>query len=375
MQILQIGPWSLTPNMKWPYLYFKGDPRYSMGLSCETPIEGKLILSYGENYESFKYSIEDPEPSKLHFFRLTNLKADTKYYWKLSSSNPNINVEFLDKIYEFRTAPKTAEKKAFKFCVLGDTRTDILGNTLHSHLIKEIIKAKPNFMINVGDMVLGPGISWHWDRFFYEVRGCAQNGIPYMISIGNHEWDGYQWLTGFEEKGKTYKYYMEYPEPENYYTFNYGNVAFISIDTNDEEITDVQLEWLERTLKSANMRDYIDFIIVFGHHPLYSENGRSNRIGNKFEDLFIKYNVDMYLAGHIHHYARSKVNGTTYIVSGGGGAELDDQIEITNPYTIKASITFHYCSIEVEENHLFFKSYSHEGILFDECILEPRKGG
>ncbi|GAG04705.1 unnamed protein product, partial [marine sediment metagenome] len=135
-----------------------------------------------------------------------------------------------------------------------------------------------------------------------------------------------------------------------------------------------QLEWFENTLKVANMRDYIDWIVVFGHHPLYSEHGRSSRIGNKLEDLFIKYDVDMYIAGHIHHYARLKINDITYIVSGGGGAELDDQVEITNPNTRKAFITFQYCSVEIEGDHLFFKSYSHNGVLIDKCTLEPRRG-
>lgn len=374
MQIFQIGSWTLQSNLKWPYLYYIGDPQNSMGLSCGTPVDCKLILNYGENNEPFEFSVEESISTNLHFFNITNLNPDTIYYWKLNCSNSNLNYPFLDKIYSFRTGPIPTEKKPFKLSILGDTRPDIWGNTKHIYILKEALKEHPNFILNVGDMVMGPGITGHWDRWFYEVRECAQKGIPIEIGLGNHEWDEYQWIFGFEDKGKTYKHYMEYPEPENYYAFNYSNAAFISLDTNDGETTETQIEWLNKTLEMVNADENIDWIIVFGHYPLYSEGGRSSRIGNAFENSFNKYNVDMYISGHIHHYARVQVNDITYIISGGGGAELSRTINPTNPNTKKSAITFQYCTIEIDGSQLYFKCISHNGIIIDECQLTSRKG-
>lgn len=373
LQICQIGTWTFQPNVKWPYMYYNGDPRNSMGISCGTPIDCKITLNYGKT-ESLGLSVEDSEAIKLHFFELTNLQADTKYYWQLESADASVNYPFLGITYEFRTGPDPTLKKAFRFCVLGDTRPDIFGNTKHSHLLTQILKEEPTFLMNVGDIVMGPGITGHWDRWFYEVRECAQNGIPLEIGLGNHEWNEYQFLFGFEDKGVTYQHYMAYPEPENYYSFCYSNVAFISIDTNEGEITTEQQKWFNDTAQEANNDPNINWIIVFGHYPLYSEGGRSSRVANGFEDAFKKYNVDMYLCGHIHHYARVEVDDITYVVSGGGGAELDTEINPTHPGTQKSAITFQYCTIEISGNTLNFNVTSHNGFLIDECQLTPRGG-
>lgn len=60
------------------------------------------------------------------------------------------------------------------------------------------------------------------------------------------------------------------------------------------------------------------WIIAGGHRPYGSA-------GSGHTDLFEKYGVDMYFAGHGHSYSRSApVNGVTYIMVGGAGCEEMD---------------------------------------------------
>jgi len=370
MQIFQIGPWTFQPGVKWPYLSFFDDPRYNMGISCGSPQTCILTLQYGEN-SSLQESLTDSEATTLHEFELINLKPDTKYYWKLIASDASIQLDYLDILHDFRTASEPSLDKPFKFTLIGDTRPDLFGISGFSKLMSMMITEDPDFMMNVGDIVMGPGFSGQWDRFFYEIRQCADIGAPYMVGLGNHEWDEWNYFNP-PDKGETYEYYMNYPHTESYYAFNFSNVAFISIDTNSGEMTDEQMSVVESWLDAANKSADIDWIIVFGHYPLYSAGGRSSYL-NKFEELFIDYNVDMYLAGHIHHYSRAVVNGITYIVSGGGGAELDFHLDPPE-FIQSCALTFQYCNIAIDNKSLSFECIAHNGLLIDQCTLEPRKG-
>jgi len=366
MQIFQLGPWTFRPGLLWPYLSYIDDPRYNMGISCGTPYKCKLTINYGEKL-SLTERIQEINASMLHFFKLTHLKANTTYYWKLNCSDGMISLPYINKIHEFRTAPDSGP---FKICVMGDNRPDFFGISEFPQIMRRVVEESPNFIINVGDIVMSPTDYWQWDRFFYDIRNCATIGAAYMIGIGNHEWDEY---TIIPDKGKTYKTYVNFPYKENYYAFNYSNVAFISIDTNEGEMTPSQLQDVEKWLDAANKSSKIDWVIVYGHHPMYDVDGRNSRVADKFEALFKKYNVDMYLAGHHHHYARLRVENLTYIISAGAGAELDINIQNESPFLIKSAIMFHYCKFEFNGKSLNVKIISHNGIIIDDFVLYSHK--
>lgn len=150
-----------------------------------------------------------------------------------------------------------------------------------------------------------------------------------------------------------------------WYSFNYGSVHFVSIDTETDypgapEETSTsghfgnQLQWLENDLRQANESRHLrPWIIVSGHRPIYSiENsdqygnitGQPIYLAKAVEDLFYKYYVDVYFCGHQHHYERqwpvyqtipekSYVNprATTYILNGAAG---NDEGHTLDPSTI-----------------------------------------
>lgn len=70
------------------------------------------------------------------------------------------------------------------------------------------------------------------------------------------------------------------------------------------------MAWLEQTLSNID-RKRTPWIIVTGHRPIYSSafgysnshgipDGQSVPIQNAFEDLLVKYHVDIMLVGHVH---------------------------------------------------------------------------
>ncbi len=133
-----------------------------------------------------------------------------------------------------------------------------------------------------------------------------------------------------------------------FYTFNYGNVHFISLDTETgypgaaEETKYVlpcggfstkQLQWLEADLIKANQeRDVRPWIFAMGHHPMYDGASINAELQAAFEDLFYKYGVDIFFTGHEHSYERDlptykgvpepdylQAVATTHLMIGGAG--------------------------------------------------------
>ena len=89
------------------------------------------------------------------------------------------------------------------------------------------------------------------------------------------------------------------------------------------EQQDEQQQWLEAELAKPRTTP---FLAVAAHHPLYS-NGqhRDNpKLIAQWDSLLRRHNVDLYLSGHDHDLQHLEFKGhpTSFVISGGGGAEL-----------------------------------------------------
>jgi len=108
-----------------------------------------------------------------------------------------------------------------------------------------------------------------------------------------------------------------------------------------------QLAWVEADLAAAAQRraaGELSWMFVAGHRPVYSRldtdangkpTGTSGDIQASFEALFLKYGVDLYVAGHMHSVevswpvanntvtAQSYVDPTApvYVISGAAGCD------------------------------------------------------
>lgn len=129
---------------------------------------------------------------------------------------------------------------------------------------------------------------------------------------------------------------------EQYYSFDYGNVHIVSLDSQlsarDETQRATMRQWVTDDL-SANTSDWT--VVIF-HHPPYSkganhdsddtENNDFDRpiwdMRNEFVPIFEMYGVDVVYGGHSHSYERSYyLNnhlGTSDTYSNAAHAELVD---------------------------------------------------
>ena len=114
-----------------------------------------------------------------------------------------------------------------------------------------------------------------------------------------------------EEREKLLEYYGL---NNNYYSFDYENVHFLSIDTTDEKneweiISDdkMQLNFIRTDLSHAYNDPEIDFTIVIMHLPMYSSRDGDSFMDmrNELQPIFDLYGVDLVLNGHRHAYERT----------------------------------------------------------------------
>jgi len=204
------------------------------------------------------------------------------------------------------------------------------------------------FISHIGDLAYADDESRSkyeeiWNLWQSEMQPIAAYK-PYMTLPGNHDIDcnsvsGVIGCQSWSDNCTAYNNRFRMPSMYSggafnmWYSFNYSNVRFIMMDTE----TDFpkapegphtqynagpfgnQIAWLEQELKAANQdRKNHPWLIVSGHRPFYSipvedwpiEAKKNQR--DVFEQLLIRYKVDLYFCGHVHgtEILYPMVNGT-----------------------------------------------------------------
>jgi len=104
---------------------------------------------------------------------------------------------------------------------------------------------------------------------------------------------------------------------EAFYSYNYGNVHFLALDSYGEEsnmrlydTTGAQAVWVKQDL-AANT---LPWVVVYWHHPPYTKGSHNSdtegdliSMRQNFIRILERFGVDLILCGHSHSYERSKL--------------------------------------------------------------------
>jgi len=214
--------------------------------------------------------------------------------------------------FEFDTArmEKEVDPNKFTFWAAGDIKG---GTATFEAMLDAVSGERPAFLIIMGDFVSLPTVMNH--KFFELEMGEYCEQMQVFVLPGNHDISPEQF--SIEDFRKTYG-------ADEYY-FTIGHNLFILLNDligyNDDG---EYLAYLEKVLANYEGKGYRSF--VFTHIPPAGvvPNIMCNKPPNneRFLELIGKYKVDYVFAGDHHGYAKKTVGGTTFIVSGGGGARL-----------------------------------------------------
>lgn len=345
----------------WPHVSFDADAQHaaSVNFSTARPFR-RALVDYGRDDRFGSTVAVDvrsvPGTSTLYGHgMLTGLDPGTAYRYRIVLDGAVTSSGTL------RTAAAGGEP--FTFTAFGDQ-----GVSAHAHaVIGQVGRLRPAFHLVAGDLSYADpkgGGGAHdtfypelWDTWLQMISPIARN-TPWMCTTGNHEME-----PGFGPLGyggvldRLRLPHNGAPGCPSSYVFRYGNVAFISLDSNDVSYEiphnlgysqGRQTAWLDQQLTALNASD-VDFIVVFFHHCAYSTNtahGSDGGIRDFWVPLFDHHRVDLVINGHAHLYERSQPVrnglvaspaprgaqvdsslGTTYITAGGGGASQNGGFE------------------------------------------------
>ncbi|MCS7266144.1 MAG: metallophosphoesterase [Armatimonadetes bacterium] len=204
------------------------------------------------------------------------------------------------------------------FVVYGDTRTN---HDVHKAIVAQIIKFKPSFILNTGDLVSRGSIAEQWETFFEIIKPIMDEKIPYIPAKGNHDVDS---GTGLWVKAIERLNLKPNTGNPNYFSVSFGNIHIAILDSNSVLEDDAQIQWLEGEIGASNSLH--KFVAL--HHPPFTLIGRRAEIAERFrqrlQPVFNRLKVCAVFAGHDHHFYLTRREGITYITTGGGGAPLYD---------------------------------------------------
>ena len=164
------------------------------------------------------------------------------------------------------------------------------------------IKTLKNIQLNNPEIILIPGdIGQSTVKDWNELSQFMMNDNMY-IALGDSDLaEGNDYLKHFGLS-------------DDYYSFDYENIHFLAISTNQESHTEfgiysdnVQLDFIRTDLSGAADNPEIDWIIVFMHHPMYtsSSNSFSMDLRDTLQPIFDRHGVNLVINGHTHAYERT----------------------------------------------------------------------
>mmetsp|Transcript_35139 Transcript_35139/g.91248 ORF Transcript_35139/g.91248 Transcript_35139/m.91248 type:complete len:550 (+) Transcript_35139:375-2024(+) len=357
---------------------------------------------------------ENFDPPNIHIAVMTDLEPGRRYHYSIDDGSYE---------NEFQAPPRHGSTQRFTFLAYGDMGEPYdeeakspLGEVVMSRVEEDLRHNGGDMVLHVGDLSYAEGKSYVWDRFFDMIEPTAAR-LPYMIGVGNHEydytdgksrdpsgwtpylpdWGNYDNGSGGECGVPTAKRFrmpgQDDPDSQApfWYEFSYGTAHFIMISSEHPmDTSSPQYAWLKSALKRVD-RCVTPWLVVAFHRPMYVPHPHkgNTRVGKhlrrEFEHLLSKYNVDVAINGHVHSYLRTcplynkeclgrDVGGVVHLVIGTGGHKLSDASHNQAHWAESVLVVPGYGRFDIDGADGFSFAFinAESGDVEDSFSLEPR---
>ncbi|MCB9683110.1 MAG: metallophosphoesterase [Alphaproteobacteria bacterium] len=296
----------------------------------------------------------------------------------------------------WRTAP-ASPRAHVRFVAIGD-----MGNGSEAQAaVRDAIAAldeRIDFWVTAGDNAYNAGRHQEFQDNVFAVYQDLWTDVPVLPVPGNHDWGddedfgGVGTLTPYLQDFAVPPHGMPGDAPGDYYALDYGPVHWTALDSHlqlgTSPTTASPLSRLSYDVPGDDMLDWASddatrvgdrWHIVGWHHPAYS--GQPDRSPEPQVSLQLRpwveaHDVDLVINGHNHLYERfghlrdgAKVatGGTTWVVTGGGGAGLyelgDDALRDAG------ARAHHFLLVDVTACTLSARAIGTDGVMIDSFEL------
>ena len=254
----------------------------------------------------------------IHSAAITGLRYDTDYEYRVRHWRAGMVINAYQHV--FHTRLPAGSDAPFTFAAYGDSAENWRVQNFRA-VQRQINDSPAAFALTLGDNIYPAGLHQESDARFDpllnpEAGGWIASHIDYA-AIGNHEI--------MASDGRPYREYFSSPlpvahvnapaqppagePPEHSYSFDYGNVHFVTFDTNslyNAQRLDGLLDWVEADLAASRAT----WKIVFGHHSLAFVPDKPESPADNFYQQVVSRlrsaDVDLYLVGHSHTFSWTK---------------------------------------------------------------------
>lgn len=326
-----IAEYTLTANVtRGPYLQKANQQSVILRWRTDVPTDSKV--EYGISPALLNNQVVTPGFVTDHEVLITGLAPNTSYYYTIGSFS---NVLEGGTNYYFETLPPEGAVGNYEFLVMGDCGTGYQEQTDVKNAVLNQYGNHFDGVLLLGDNAYQSGFDSEYQSNFFRYDEIFENTVIWPAP-GNHDYnnhipfspppayfDIFNCPTNGECGGVP-------SGTEKYYSFNYGNIHFVSLDSYDEDRSAgaAMATWLLADLQ-ANTQPWI---VAFWHHPPYTKGSHDSDNDNFLDGELVEireeilpiveaYGVDLVLNGHSHTYERSMLIDGHYGYSGSFGPQ------------------------------------------------------
>jgi len=297
-------------------------------------------------------TVDDATLTSEHEVNITGLTANTKYFYVVGTSTGMLST--LDSSYYFKTSPAIGTKQPIRIYAIGDFgEGNNKGPMIKDGYLNYLNGRHSDVWLWLGDNAYDSGRDDEYQTNVFDVYPDVFKNTILYPAPGNHDYGQTHPVVSLGAG----PYFANFTMPTNgesgglasgtekYYSYDYGNVHFISINSEEYDFNigfggvtidhdPAMLTWLENDL-AANTNT--DWVIAYMHQPPYSRGTHTEldqsltavdgavmrAVRDHIIPILESYGVDLVLNGHSHAYERS------YLLFGNYGSDSPHPIDST----------------------------------------------
>jgi hypothetical protein len=331
-----------------PYLQI-GTPNSSV-VRWRTNVPTDSRVSFGTTQGSLTSVADNPTQTTEHEVLVSGLSPATKYFYSIGSTSQVLAGN--DVNHFFVTSPVPGTATPTRIWVLGDSGTaNTNAQAVRNAYLNFTGSLHTNLWLMLGDNAYENGTDSEYQVAVFDMYPTMLRKSVLWPTIGNHD------TAQSQNPPSGLPYFAMFTLPTNaqaggiasgtekYYSFDYGNIHFICLDsmTSDRTSSGPMATWLRADLASTTQQ----WTIAFWHHPPYTKGSHNSdtegiliEMRQTFLPILEEAGVDLVLTGHSHSYERSfLIDGhygtsstfTNSMKKDGGSGRADDTGAYTKP--------------------------------------------
>ncbi|WAC15154.1 metallophosphoesterase [Dyadobacter pollutisoli] len=310
--------------LRGPYLQSATSTSIIIRWRTDQPATSRVSIGNAAN--ALTIEIDDNNLTTDHVVKVSGLQAKTRYFYSIGSITEVLQG---DANNYFETTPVPGAIGKYRIGVFGDCGTNSANQLNVRNQMGAYLGA--NYMdawLLLGDNAYNTGTDAEFQSGFFNVyKDSFLKQNPLYPCPGNHDYAN----TLARQNDHAIPYNNIFSSPiageaggvasgnNAYYSFDYGNIHFLSLDSygredNSTRLYDTlgkQVQWIKQDL-AANANK--DWVVAYWHHPPFTKGSHDSdtetellKIRENFIRILERSGVDLILCGHSHDYERSKL--------------------------------------------------------------------